>query len=52
MLLPTVAEIEAANNLNKLKTVIRRVVFLGMLLGSICSTFFLLFGSMIGQVLF
>ena len=52
MLLPTVAEIEAANNLNKLKTVIRRVIFFGMLLGSICSAFFLLFGSFIGQVLF
>ena len=52
MLLPTVAEIEGENNLARLKHLIRRVIFFGFGLGSICGIIFLLFGPFIGNLLF
>ena len=52
MLLPTVAEIEAENNLVRLKLLIQKVFFFGFGLGTICGIFFLFFGSLIGMLLF
>lgn len=52
MLLPTVAEIEAADNLIRLKLLIQKVFFFGFGLGCACGTFFLLLGSSIGSLLF
>ena len=52
MLLPTVAEIEGENNLARLKHLIRRVIFFGFGLGSVCGIVFLLFGPFIGELLF
>lgn len=52
MLLPTVAEIQGENNLARLKHLIRRVIFFGFGLGSICGIVFLLFGPFIGDLLF
>lgn len=52
MLLPTVAEIQTENNLNRLKKLIQKVIFFGFGLGSICGILFLLFGNLIGTFLF
>lgn len=52
MLLPTVAEIQAEDNLSKLKGLIRRVIFFGFALGAVCGIAFLLFGSLAGRILF
>lgn len=52
MLLPTVAEIQAEDDLLKLKQLIRRVIFFGFGLGAICGIAFLLLGSLAGRILF
>ena len=52
MLLPTVAEIQAEDNLLRLKGLIRRVIFFGFGLGAVCGITFLLFGSLAGRILF
>lgn len=52
MLLPTVAEIEGEHNLARLKLLIRRVIFFGFGLGTLCGIIFLLFGPLIGNLLF
>ena len=52
MLLPTVAEIQAADDLLHLKKLIRRVIFFGFGLGAVCGLMFLLFGSLAGRILF
>ena len=52
MLLPTVAEIQAENNLNRLKQLIQKVILFGFGLGSICGILFLLFGKFVGTILF
>lgn len=52
MLLPTVAEIQAEDNLDRLKQLIRKVIFFGFGLGSVCGITFLLSGSLIGTFLF
>ncbi len=52
MLLPTVAEIEAADDLFRLKQLIRRVIFFGFGLGAVCGITFLFFGSLAGRILF
>lgn len=52
MLLPTVAEIQAEDNLSRLKQLIRRVIFFGFGLGAFCGIAFLLFGSLTGRILF
>lgn len=52
MLLPTVAEIQAENNLLQLKRLIRRVISFGFGLGAVCGVAFLLLGSLAGRILF
>lgn len=52
MLLPTVADIQAANDKKHLSSLIRKVVVFGFGLGSICGIVFLLLGPLIGTVLF
>ena len=52
MLLPTVAEIQAEDDLLRLKQLIRRVIFFGFGLGAVCGIVFLLFGSLTGKILF
>ena len=52
MLLPTVAQIEAEDNLIRLKQLIQKVIFFGFGLGTICGSVFLLLGSFIGITLF
>lgn len=52
MLLPTVAEIQAEDDLLRLKGLIRRVIFFGFGLGAMCGITFLLFGSLAGRILF
>ena len=52
VLLPTVAEIEAENNLVRLKALIQKVIFFGFGLGAICGLVFLFFGSFFGKLLF
>lgn len=52
MLLPTVAEIEAENNLLRLKSLIRKVICFGFGLGSLCGLAFILLGSIAGKFLF
>ena len=52
MLLPTVAEIESESNLERLKSLIRKVIYFGFGLGSLCGVLFLFFGSWIGKLLF
>lgn len=52
MLLPTVAEIQAENNLPRLKQLIRRVIFLGFGLGAVCGIAFVSLGSLAGKILF
>lgn len=52
MLLPTVAEIQAENDLNHLKQLIQKVILFGFGLGSLCGILFLLFGSLVGNLLF
>lgn len=52
MLLPTVAEIQAEDNLNRLKQLIQKVILFGFGLGSICGILFLLFGNLVGTILF
>ena len=52
MLLPTVAEIQAEDDLPHLKKLVRRVIFFGFGLGVVCGVMFLLFGSLAGKILF
>ena len=52
MLLPTVAEIQAEDNLIRLKKLIQRVIFFGFGLGSFCGIGFLILGSSVGRLLF
>lgn len=52
MLLPTVAEIQAENNLNRLKQLIQKVILFGFGLGSLCGILFLIFGNLVGVILF
>ena len=52
ILLPTVAEIEAESNLLRLKMLIRKVIIFGFGLGSICGVIFLIFGKLVGMILF
>ena len=52
MLLPTVADIQAAKNTEHLNSLIRRVIYFGLCLGSICGVGFLFFGPLIGTLLF
>lgn len=52
MLLPTVAEIEAENNLMKLKKIIQKVILFGFGLGIICGIVFLFLGDFVGALLF
>ncbi len=52
MLLPTVAEIQAEDDLLRLKKLIRRVIIFGFGLGAVCGTVFLLLGSFAGRILF
>lgn len=52
MLLPTVAEIQAADDLVHLKNLIRRVICFGFGLGAVCGVMFVFFGSLAGKILF
>lgn len=52
MLLPTVAEIQAESNLSRLKSLIRKVIYFGFGLGSLCGILFLLLGPLAGNLLF
>lgn len=52
MLLPTVAEIQAADDWVHLKKLIRRVIFFGFGLGAVCGVIFMFFGSFAGKILF
>lgn len=52
MLLPTVAEIQAEDNLLGLKKLIRRVIFFGFGLGVTCGVAFLTLGTLAGKILF
>ena len=52
MLLPTVADIQAAEDHNHLHSLIQRVIYFGLGLGGICGIGFFLFGSLIGTLLF
>lgn len=52
MLLPTVAELQAAENRNKLRDIVKKSISACFLLGLFCCLFFLLFGSFIGITLF
>lgn len=52
MLLPTVAEIQAEDDLLHLKKLIRRVILFGFGLGTVCGVMFLFLGSLAGKILF
>lgn len=52
MLLPTVAEIQVSNNLDRLKKLIKKTMFYCFFLGFLCCLSFLLFGSWAGRILF
>ncbi|MEF9997992.1 MAG: polysaccharide biosynthesis protein [Lachnospiraceae bacterium] len=52
MLLPTVAEMQAANHLTQLKKLVNRVCIACFLLGGFCSILFFVCGSFIGNLLF
>lgn len=52
MLMPTVAEIQAAENTRKLWNIIRKSISACFLLGMFCCLFFLLTGGFIGMTLF
>ncbi len=52
MLLPTVAEIQAADNKKRMASVIQKCVFCCIFLGSACCVFLLCFGGWIGKFLF
>lgn len=52
MLLPAIAEAQALNHRQQMKTIIKKSVFYCILLGSACCIFLLLFGQWIGYCLF
>lgn len=52
MLLPTVAEIQAADNKKEMSSVIQKCVYCCIFLGSACCVFLLCFGGWIGTFLF
>lgn len=52
MLLPTVADIQTAEDQNHLDSLIRRVIYFGLGFGGICGVGFFLFGPLIGNLLF
>lgn len=52
MLLPTVAEIQAEQNIKRLKLLIRNVILFGLSFGFFCGVLFLSSGSLAGKLLF
>ena len=52
MLLPVVSEAQASKDWQEIRTVILRTVLICMLLGFLFSIFFLLFGPLLGRILF
>lgn len=52
MLLPTVAEIQAENKLNRLRQLIQKVILFGFGIGSFCGILFLILGNIVGTILF
>lgn len=52
LLLPTVAEIQAANHTEHLKKLIQKVIVFGLAFGSVCGIVFLALGSVAGKLLF
>ncbi|MDD2980572.1 MAG: polysaccharide biosynthesis protein [Hespellia sp.] len=52
LLVPTIAEVKSSDNVQKMKTIIRKVSFSCIFLGGLCWLFFLLFGNFIGVHLF
>ncbi len=52
MLLPTVAEIQAKGNQKTLKSVIQKVFYTCFSLGALCCLILVLFGSLLGKILF
>ena len=52
MLMPTVAEIQAADNRHEMRTIIKKVLGMCFILGLFCCLCFLLFGSFIGITVF
>ena len=52
MLLPTVADMQAAEDHTHLNSLIRRVIYFGLGLGGICGAIFFLLGPWIGTLLF
>lgn len=52
MLLPTVAEIQAEDNLKRLNRLIRKVILFGFTFGSICGIIFISLGPVAGKLLF
>lgn len=52
MLLPTVAEIQTLNNKRELTSLIKKVTYSCIFLGSICCVTLLAFGNLMGQIFF
>ena len=52
MLLPTVADIQAAEDHEHLNSLIQRVIYFGLGLGTLCGIGFFIFGPWIGTLLF
>lgn len=52
MLLPTVAEMQAKNSYKRMKEVIQKVFYTCFALGLVCCLFLVLFGSLLGRLLF
>lgn len=52
MLLPTVSESQAMGNLEELKHTVKTTFSFCLLLGGLCTLFFLLFGDLLGSVVF
>lgn len=52
MLLPTVAEIQTLNNKKELISLIKKVTYSCIFLGSICCVTLLVFGNLMGQIFF
>lgn len=52
MLLPTVAEIQAVDNKERMSSLVQKCVYSCIFLGSICCVFLLCFGNWMGEILF
>lgn len=52
MLLPAVTEAQTLGRHRQMRSIIKKSIFYGVLLGSACAAFFLLFGNFIGSCLF